>query len=635
MLSLLGLSQLATKPDIASGSRTNISYTQVGNNDNPFQYSATPLSLKMPDGSVDNITNQTNKTAAKTTLSLYLDNFGDFVSAGTSPDFSINGHVVIAGTTYDGTLLQAQAQEFGYSNTITTADAEFDVRLTITGGLLTQSGGPYHVGDSLALLIHQPGLTIKTFPASFSISNSLTGSSDSSHLPPQTFGLSTRQPEPPTTRPPITGPNPVAPITSPSSNPPGGCATCGQTNTTTPCCANSSLSDTVSQDDGNGIVSLYDGAVTMQDTYSTIPGRGLNYNLTMTYRSDVVGTNACCGGWEMSDDRHLVVVDPGNLAEYQAAFPGAQVGDVDQVDDNNRDDLYVVNGSSYISPAGYYSQLVKNPDGSYTERFDDGTDYNYGRPDSMGVATLKSESDASGDTMQFVYNDQEQLTTVYDTLGRPIQYSYNSSGELTQVQDYMGRTVTFGYDANGDLTSVTSPPVTGTPTGNNFANGVTTTYTYNAQHQMTSMTAPDEVMDGGPPRMTFTYDAQGRVTSMMEGGTNSSTVPAGGTVTYTYQTLGTPTGPTDTTTAVRQTTATDRDGNETIYQFNQYNDAISIDQLNNRDIRSGIPGVLPTRPILTTPTTACSRRRCLRATPTRLPTTAQTPIGSSRAICCL
>ncbi len=76
------------------------------------------------------------------------------------------------------------------------------------------------------------------------------------------------------------------------------------------------------------------------------------------------------------------------------------------------------------------------------------------------------------------------------------------------MQDYLGRTVTFSYDANGNLTSVTTPAVTGTPTGNNFANGVTTTYTYNAKHQMTSMTAPDEVIDGGPPRMTFSYDAR-------------------------------------------------------------------------------------------------------------------------------
>ena len=39
-------------------------------------------------------------------------------------------------------------------------------------------------------------------------------------------------------------------------------------------------------------------------------------------------------------------------------------------------------------------------------------------------------------------------------------------------------------------------------------------------------------------------------------------MPAGGTITYTYQSLGTPSGPSDTTTATRQTTVTDRDGND-------------------------------------------------------------------------
>jgi RHS repeat-associated protein len=589
MLSLLGLSQLATKPDIASGSRSNLSYTQIGNNANPFQYSAIPLSLKMPDGSTDLISNQTNKTAAKTTLSLQLDNFGYFASGGTSPDFAINGHVTVSGKTYDGSLLTAQAQEFGFSDTITAASADFDVRLTIVGGMLTQSGGPFNVGDSLALLVHQPGLSISKFPASFSISNSLMGSSDSAHLPPQQFCLSSRQPETAASRPPLIGPNPTSPITEPPSDSPGECAACAAAGAAAAAGSDSNVATTVSQDDGNGTVALYDGAVTMQTTDLSIPGRGMDYNLTSTYRSDVVGTDACCGGWEMSYSRHLDVVNSSNLAEYQSAFPSAKIGDVDQIDDNNRDDLYVQSGSSFISPAGYYSQLTKNPDGTYTERFDDGTVYNYSRPDSQGVATLKSESDSNGDTMKFVYNDQEQLTTVYDTLGRPIQYSYNTSGELAQVQDYLGRTVKFTYDAGGNLSSVTSPAVTGSPTGNNFPGGTTTRYTYDANHHMTSMTAPDEVATGGPPRLQFTYDSSGRVMSMTEGGTNASGVPSGGTTSYSYQSLGSPSGPSDTTTAVRQTTATDRDGNITVYRYNQFNNALSINQENNRDIRSGDP----------------------------------------------
>jgi len=110
----------------------------------------------MPDGSVDHITAQANKTPAKTTLSLLLDNDGCFASAGTSPDFSITGHVVINGTPYDSSvgppLLTAQAQNFGFSDTITKAGAEFEVLLTITGGQLTQPGGPYTVGAPLAIL---------------------------------------------------------------------------------------------------------------------------------------------------------------------------------------------------------------------------------------------------------------------------------------------------------------------------------------------------------------------------------------------------------------------------------------------------------------------------------------------------
>src|SRR5579883_496176 len=129
LLSLLGLSQLDMKPDIAS-LLNSISYTQLGNDANPFQYTARPSSIKLPNGSSVTITNPSNGTSAKTSLSLLLKNNGYFASAGTGPDFSINGHVVVNNKTYDGTLLTAQAQDFGFSDTITRADAEFEVLLT-------------------------------------------------------------------------------------------------------------------------------------------------------------------------------------------------------------------------------------------------------------------------------------------------------------------------------------------------------------------------------------------------------------------------------------------------------------------------------------------------------------------------
>ena len=57
---------------------------------------------------------------------------------------------------------------------------------------------------------------------------------------------------------------------------------------------------------------------------------------------------------------------------------------------------------------------------------------------------------------------------------------------IESVTDFTGRSVTYEYYQNGDahgafgdLRSVTSPPVTGVPTGNDFPQGKTTVYRYN------------------------------------------------------------------------------------------------------------------------------------------------------------
>ena len=79
---------------------------------------------------------QANKTPAQTVLSLDLNKSGYFASAVANPDFAINGHVVVNGKTYDGPLLTAVAEAFGFSDTITGGKAEFDVELGNIGGKL-------------------------------------------------------------------------------------------------------------------------------------------------------------------------------------------------------------------------------------------------------------------------------------------------------------------------------------------------------------------------------------------------------------------------------------------------------------------------------------------------------------------
>jgi len=93
--------------------------------------------------------------------------------------------------------------------------------------------------------------------------------------------------------------------------------------------------------------------------------------------------------------------------------------------------------------------------------------------------------DRNGNTVSLGYDGSGRLAQIVDDLGRTNIVSYNSDGTIKQVTDFSGRAVTYAYyklgEAGGnpgDLKSVTSPPVTGTPNGNDFPSGKTTTYTY-------------------------------------------------------------------------------------------------------------------------------------------------------------
>jgi hypothetical protein len=180
--SLLGLASQAVQPDITSGAMTNMSYTQVGNNSNPFHYDAIPLAITLGDGSRATITKATGGTTATMSLNLLLDNSGKFSSGGPASDFNVTGSVTIAGHNFNGTLLTGQARDFGFSNP-NRADTEFEVRLVVTGGLLTQQPyGVFQAGTGLAMLLHQPNLTITSFPQSFSLSKSPAGAADTKKL---------------------------------------------------------------------------------------------------------------------------------------------------------------------------------------------------------------------------------------------------------------------------------------------------------------------------------------------------------------------------------------------------------------------------------------------------------------------
>jgi RHS repeat-associated protein len=327
------------------------------------------------------------------------------------------------------------------------------------------------------------------------------------------------------------------------------------------------------QDNAMGNVYLQTGELVQNAVDLSIPGVGFDWRFERHYRSGMTYNGPLGQGWDFTHNRRLVLQPDG---------------DVKRVGGDGRTDLYVLQtNGTWQSPSGFYTQLTQNTNGVFVERDRHGTRTLFQPPDSFGVARMMQIIDRNSNTMTFSYNSG-QLTNVTDTLGRSISYQYNANGELTNVTDFTGRTVKFSYGPNGDLIEVTGPAVTGTPNGNDFPSGKSTLYTYSATHQLLTVTAPNEAAVAGPSRLVAQYDPlSARLTSLRLGGTNSTGIPAGGSITYAYNTLAVA-PPGDVTTAVFQTLATNRNGNVTRYQFNQLGSVLNMAQFTHF-VRGGDP----------------------------------------------
>ncbi len=207
---------------------------------------------------------------------------------------------------------------------------------------------------------------------------------------------------------------------------------------------------------------------------------------------------------------------------------------------------------------------------------------------------LRRVTGQTGAFVSYLYDAQNLLTTVVDELGRTVSFTYDAQGRVASVTDASGREVVYTYDPAGRLVSVRSPIVTGTPTGNDFPAGKTTTYAY-AQNtgvatldgNLLSITTAGD----GAPALQLVYgsagDALDRVTSVVEGGTNASGVPAGGTSTLDWTILNAGADPALLDLPRRHVTLTDAAGNRAQLETNARGDVLTLVEETNREVRPG------------------------------------------------
>jgi YD repeat-containing protein len=306
-----------------------------------------------------------------------------------------------------------------------------------------------------------------------------------------------------------------------------------------------------------------------------------------SYRSQVTYNGPLGHNWDLADNARL-----------------AQMGtDIVYDDGTGRADTFRrIDATRFTSPPGIYAVLTQGAGGGFLLRAPRGTVLMFHAFDgSSRSGSLDSTTDRNGNRTTFLYDNQGLLTTVVDPLGRAFTYAYDSMGRIVSLTDFAGRQVVYSYDANGDLVTVRSPIISGTPNGNDFPNGRTTAYQYSSgyaddrlNHNLIAIIRPDEFAAGtaaiqvgyGTVIPSFAFD---RVLSETIGGTNGSGVAAGGTLTFSYQSLNPNGDPANLSLARRQVTVMDRNGNRHDYVHNVNGNCLTATDFTNRELRPGEP----------------------------------------------
>ncbi len=210
------------------------------------------------------------------------------------------------------------------------------------------------------------------------------------------------------------------------------------------------------------------GELIIEETDLRIPGRGIDFAFTRTYRSRFNFDGPIGHNWDHNYNERLILTELN--------------GDILRQTGGGRSDRYRnIGNGRYRAPAGYYDEINSNPDGTYTLRDRYGYKRHFG-----GAGRLIGHEDRNGNSLSFGYDEDGQLTLIVDTLGREIILAYGDDARIESVTDFSGRQVRYTYDEMGDLRAVRSPIVENTSTGNDFLNGKVTRYTYSTGFDSTS-----------------------------------------------------------------------------------------------------------------------------------------------------
>ena len=190
---------------------------------------------------------------------------------------------------------------------------------------------------------------------------------------------------------------------------------------------------------------------------------------------------------------------------------------------DGRQDKFVLSGTTYLPPAGTFSQL-EAVGGGFELTMKDQTLYSF---DAQG--RLASIVDKNGNSTNLSYSG-DLLSVVTEPAGRSLTLTYDAQDRISLVTGPLGRSVGYGYDGAGNLAVLTD------------TTGLTTSFTYTSGNRLSAITDAN-----GHTFLQNVYNSEGRVIEQRDALDNPTT--------FSYD------------LATRQTTVTDPLGRVTRHTY--------------------------------------------------------------------
>ena len=260
-------------------------------------------------------------------------------------------------------------------------------------------------------------------------------------------------------------------------------------------------------------VNLNTGNFYMEQTDATIADIGSDFALTRQYNAKGAAYEGSLGfGWTFAYDERM-----GELAD----------GSVLWLRNNGGIITFTPAGEGYLAPVGCDYGLSETENGYVVEILDDGSRHEF---DSFGL--LRAVEDSCGNRTELAYDVDLYLKSITTPSGKEFRIALDEKNRLSSITLPDGHGVTYTYDEAGNLAQVTNP-----------AGGVVR-YVYDDSHRMTAW-----YDENGHRVVANEYDGEGRVIQQTDA--------EGGVVTLAYE----------QTAGGGQTTATDAEGNVTVYTY--------------------------------------------------------------------